>query len=145
MSRPRPAGPVLPDLRRRALLGGGCGVGATGLLSACGGEDARSAETAGDGSVRVPAADTPVGGSTYYDGADVIVSQPTEGSFTAFDSTCPHQGCQTSAQGSDGELVCPCHNSVFDPATGEVISGPATSGLTVLPVSVEGADLVIRG
>lgn len=145
MSRPRPVAPAHHHVSRRAVLGGGCGVGATGLLSACGGEDTRSAETAGDGSVRVPAADTPVGGSTYYRGADVIVSQPREGSFTAFDATCPHQGCQTSSRGSDGELVCPCHNSAFDPATGEVVSGPATSGLTVLPVSVEGADLVIRG
>jgi Rieske Fe-S protein len=24
----------------------------------------------------------------------------------------------------DGHLECPCHNGVFDPATGEVVAGP---------------------
>lgn len=130
---------------RRTLLCGGCAAGAVGLLAACGRQDRRSAEPAADGTVRVPAADTPAGSSTYYRGAKIVVSQPVEGEFIAFDAVCPHQGCQTSERGADGQLVCPCHDSTFDPATGEALSGPATRGLTVLPVSVEGADLVIRG
>lgn len=146
----RPDAPVGPCCasRRQVLRGAGLvsvTTASAGLLSACGGSSSPSAaSTAADGAVVVPASDTQVGGSTYYADAKVIVSQPQEGTFVAFDSTCPHAGCRVSD--TDGaELVCPCHGSRFDPATGAVVQGPATTGLTVLQVTAEGGDLLIRG
>ena len=144
----RPGGDACCASRRQVLQGAGAVTVATasaGLLSACGGSSSPSAaSTAADGAVVVPAADTEVGGSTYYPDAKVIVSQPQDGTFVAFDSTCPHQGCRVSDT-YGGDLLCPCHGSRFDPATGDVVEGPATTGLTVLEVTAEGGDLLIRG
>ncbi|MDN5749068.1 MAG: Rieske (2Fe-2S) protein, partial [Pseudonocardia sp.] len=69
------------------------------------------------------------------------VTQATEGSFAAFSSVCPHQGCNVgSVEGA--EIVCPCHGSRFDLA-GNVLNGPAESGLTPRPVTVEGGQLIL--
>ena len=133
--------------RRQVLRAAGVAALApatAGVLSACGPERSREATVATDGSVSVPAADTPVGGATYYGDAQLVVTQPAEGDFRAFDATCPHQGCATSDV-DDGVLVCPCHGSRFDPSTGEVVQGPAETGLAARSVTLDGSDLVIRG
>lgn len=134
---------------RRAVLGGGCAVGAGALLSACGGGAGSGSEPVvqADGAVRVPQADTPVGSSTYYPGAGarVIVAQPTQGQWFAYDATCTHEGCMTSDRDDAGNLVCPCHGSAFDPASGAPVAGPAEEPLATLTVEVDGQDLLIRG
>jgi Rieske Fe-S protein len=115
-------------------------------LAGCGqGSTSASEPTVGaDGTVTVPADDTPVGGSTYYPDAKIVVTHPAEGDYRAFDATCPHQGCATSGS-DDGVLVCPCHGSQFDAATGDVVQGPAETGLTALTATLDGGDLQIRG
>jgi nitrite reductase/ring-hydroxylating ferredoxin subunit len=115
-----------------------------GVLAGCGPEPTREATVADDGTLSVAAADTPVGGATYYGGAEVVVTQPTEGDYRAFDATCPHQGCATSSF-DDGVLVCPCHGSQFDPSSGEVVRGPAETGLTARTAILDGTDVVISG
>ena len=37
-------------------------------------------------------------------------------------------------QPSAGIIACPCHGSEFNPENGDVIQGPATSGLTPIKV-----------
>ncbi len=138
----RPAG--CRATRRQVLQAAALAPVAGAALSACSGGAGPSAATSHDGTVTVPSADTPVGGATYYADAKVVVTQPTEGGFLAFDATCPHQGCMTS-QVEDGVLVCPCHGSRFAADTGDVVRGPAEAGLTALTVTVEGGDLQIRG
>ncbi len=101
------------------------------------GDSEDGAEAAG-----FPSADVPVGGATYDEATETVFSQPTEGDFRAFDATCPHQGCAVS-EFSEGSLLCPCHSSMFDPDTGDVLSGPAPTGLTARNVSVQGDDLVV--
>ncbi|GAA1182809.1 Rieske (2Fe-2S) protein [Ornithinimicrobium humiphilum] len=114
-------------------------------LAGCGPDGGGSEPTvADDGTVTVPAADTPVGGATYYADPGLVVTQPTEGEFHAYDATCPHQGCAASLF-EDGRVVCPCHGSAFDPATGDVVDGPAETGLTARTVTLDGGDLQIRG
>lgn len=132
---------------RRAVLGGGCVAGTAALLSACGGGGESEPVVQDDGAVRVPQSDTPVGSSTYYPGAGarVIVAQPTEGQWFAYDATCTHEGCMTSASDDDGNLVCPCHGSAFDPTSGAPVAGPAEEPLASLTVEVDGEDLLIRG
>ena len=63
------------------------------------------------------------------------------GDFVAYSAICTHQGCTVAYK--NGNLACPCHGSVFDPANGAaVIAGPAPSPLPEIPVKVEGGEVV---
>ncbi|MEO6789376.1 MAG: Rieske (2Fe-2S) protein [Ornithinibacter sp.] len=135
--------------RREAMRAAGTlgvlAVGATSL-AACGGGaqdavgSAASAASSAASSVaaQIQAAEVPVGGGTVFDSLKVVVTQPTKGDFKAFSAVCPHQGC-TVGSVADGKITCPCHGSQFDIATGDVITGPATSGLPAKKLTV-GAD-----
>jgi thiosulfate dehydrogenase [quinone] large subunit len=84
------------------------------------------------GAVRLGAASQlPVGqGATYRDPGDGqpdIVIRQANGTLVAHSAVCPHAGCEVGYQG--GQIVCPCHGSVFDTKTGAVITGPAVTGL----------------
>ena len=63
------------------------------------------------------------------------------GDFVAYSAVCTHQGCDVAYK--DGNLACPCHGSIFDPADGAaVIAGPAQRPLPEIPVKVEGGEVV---
>lgn len=84
------------------------------------------------GAVRLGAASQlPVGqGATYQDPGDGqpdIVIRQRNGTLVAHSAVCPHAGCEVGYQG--GQIICPCHGSVFDAQTGAVITGPAVTGL----------------
>lgn len=84
--------------------------------------------------------DVPVGGGVIAGG--VVVTQPAEGDFRAFSSTCTHQGC-TVADVSDGIISCPCHSSQYSAEDGSVERGPATEALPEVDITVDG-DQIIR-
>ena len=86
--------------------------------------------------------DVPVGGSidATINGEAALVSQPTAGQVVAFSAICTHQGCMVAAAGN--EFHCPCHGSVYDAATGEVITGPAINPLPEIAVAVSGDRIV---
>ncbi|MEF2977127.1 QcrA and Rieske domain-containing protein [Subtercola sp. YIM 133946] len=87
-------------------------------------------------------ADIPVGGAktVTFDGADILVGQPTAGTVVAYSSVCPHQGCAVAFAKTDFE--CPCHGSTFALATGDVTHGPAVTGLSTVAVKVDGDAIV---
>ena len=87
-------------------------------------------------------ADVPVGGSidATIDGEPALVAQPTAGQVVAFSAICTHQQCVVAAAGD--EFHCPCHGSMFDAATGDVIQGPALEPLTPIAVAVSGDRIV---
>src|SRR5215211_2630191 len=63
------------------------------------------------------------------------------GKFVAYSAICTHQGCTVAYK--DGNLACPCHGSVFDPANGaSVVAGPAQRPLPEIPVKVRGDEVV---
>lgn len=90
-----------------------------------------------------PASSVPVGGSASFtdptSGDPALVIQRTAGEFVAFDAVCPHAGCTVAYASSARVIACPCHGSEFNPRTGAVIQGPATSGLISIKV-VRGAN-----
>jgi ubiquinol-cytochrome c reductase iron-sulfur subunit len=70
----------------------------------------------------------------------------------AFSKICPHAGCAINlyrfptfpAQSPGPALVCPCHYSTFDPATGgKRIFGPAGRALPQLPLDLDDAGGLI--
>ncbi|HYJ74685.1 MAG TPA: Rieske (2Fe-2S) protein [Kineosporiaceae bacterium] len=119
--------------------------GSSGSSSDEGGSDDGSTSPSSGGSAgpRLVALDqVPVGGSVVVDGATgkVAVAQPMAGKVVGFTAICTHQGCTVAAAGT--QLQCPCHGSVFDAFTGQVINGPAQAPLGAVQVSVSGQDVV---
>ena len=58
--------------------------------------------------------------------------------YYALGNVCTHNGCRLSGgRIRDGKIRCPCHGSVFDPATGKVLQGPAEKPITVYQIKVE--------
>jgi len=63
------------------------------------------------------------------------------GNFVAYSALCTHEGCAVAY--SNGQLACPCHGSIFDPANNaRVVNGPAQRPLPKIPVEVRGGDVV---
>jgi thiosulfate dehydrogenase [quinone] large subunit len=89
------------------------------------------------------ASSVPVGGSASFtdptSGDPSLVIQHTTDQFVAFDAICPHAGCTVAYQPGANIITCPCHGSEFDPKSGAVVLGPATSGLTPIKV-IKGAN-----
>ncbi|PRW64618.1 Rieske (2Fe-2S) protein [Actinopolyspora mortivallis] len=145
-----------PVTRRHALAVGGVGVGAA-MLSGCSdgsyqGSELTSEERPSDGDTpregeRLAAlTEVPVGGSLVVDGPEgekIALSRPNEDEVTAHSAVCTHMRCTVRAAGN--ELRCPCHGSVFESASGEVVSGPARKPLPSVAVRVESGEIVTGG
>lgn len=86
-----------------------------------------------------PARDVPVGGAASFTdprtGDPSIVIQATTDKFVAFDAVCPHAGCTVEYDQSATLIVCPCHGSQFNAATGAVEVGPAATGLAPIGIA----------
>jgi Rieske Fe-S protein len=166
MTDPAPAA-----LGRRVVLLGAGAVGVAGVLAACGGGDDGTASTgdkpttgggaeetaeatesspaesseppAGSGAAGVVAvADVPVGGGVIVTAEQIVVTQPADGEFKAFGSTCTHQSCQVN-EVADGQIICPCHGSRYSIEDGSVQGGPAPEPLPEVGVAVEGDQVVL--
>jgi nitrite reductase/ring-hydroxylating ferredoxin subunit len=83
------------------------------------------------------------GGKVVREGTGVVVvTQPADGEFKAFNGKCPHQGCPVT-EVTENTIVCNCHGSVFDAATGDRLEGPAPVGLTPVAITVQGDQILL--
>ena len=82
----------------------------------------------------------PVGGCFVASDAKVVVTQPTKGDFKAFSAVCTHQGCLVETS-SEGDIPCPCHGSKFSLDDGSPVSGPASSPLAAVEITVDGDSI----
>ncbi|MFD0314061.1 Rieske (2Fe-2S) protein [Streptomyces flavalbus] len=121
--------------RRTVLLA----TGATALAAGCGGDDG-SDDGASAGPELAKTSDIPVSGGKVFKAEKVVVTQPAEGEFKAFSSTCTHQGC-TVAEVADGTINCPCHGSRFRIEDGSVAHPPATKPLPEKQITVDGNSI----
>jgi nitrite reductase/ring-hydroxylating ferredoxin subunit len=143
--------------RRRVLAGATVGGLALPLLSACGGGtspgSAGGPAAAGgqkqNGPDRLVAtSDVPVGGGVILASQDVVVTQPTKGTFEGFSATCTHEGCILASVAS-GTINCGCHGSQFSITDGKNVAGPngePAGSVAALPrrsVKVKGPDVVL--
>lgn len=135
---------------RRTLLGL-AGAGSTVLLTACAADSPpTTGSTGGAGSSGSaapvdagPVEDLPVGSAVKFDrdGVQAVVSRPDPETVRAFSPVCPHQGCMVTPR--EELYVCPCHSSQFDRTTGEVLAGPAETGLEPYPARVANGRILL--
>jgi cytochrome b6-f complex iron-sulfur subunit len=141
--------PMDSTVTRRAVLAAGtAGAGALALggLAACssGSGSPSAAKSAQQASTELAKlADIPIGqavAAKLPDGSPAIVCQPAAGTASCFSAICTHLGCTVIPAGK--ELHCPCHGSVYEAATGAVISGPAPRPLPRIAVHVASGSVV---
>jgi Rieske Fe-S protein len=73
-------------------------------------------------------------------GSPAVLVHLDSGDFVAYSAICTHQQCTVAYQ--NGQLACPCHGSIFDPANGAaVVSGPAQRPLPEVPVEMQGGEV----
>jgi cytochrome b6-f complex iron-sulfur subunit len=132
-----------------AACGGGAGSGSSssGSGGSGGKEKAGSSaggEAKGGGGAAIARASEVAPGSalTFKEGGqDAVLVHLENGDFVAYSAVCTHQACTVAYQ--KGQLACPCHGSVFDPANGaEVVTGPAQSPLPEIPIEVKGGQVL---
>jgi Rieske Fe-S protein len=142
-----------PD-RRTVLRGAGasaaalalaaCGGGSSGGTSAGSGSTPTTSSSGGGGSAAIAkTSEIPVGGGMVFAGRNVVVTQPTAGTFKGFSATCTHMGCKVEGVQA-GKIVCPCHGSMYSITDGSVQGGPAPRPLPPVAVKVEG-DSIVKG
>lgn len=126
-----PDGPAVGASRRVVFAGAGA-VGAAAVLAACG-----SDEDSGDGSGRpgpgtrlASTSDVEVGGGLILEDAELVLTQPTEGTFKAFSSICTHLQCPVTQITEDSLIRCTCHESRYSIEDGSVVEAAQGSGLT---------------
>ncbi|MGW5617888.1 Rieske (2Fe-2S) protein [Streptomyces sp. NPDC003877] len=148
---------------RRTVVAAAGAAGLAVALTACGGSDDGSSGSAGSsgtaqgdqgagstpssggaagGDALASTADIPEGGGKVFADRKVVVTQPTAGEFKAFSATCTHQGCAVKSI-ADGVINCPCHNSNFSITDGSVKSGPATTPLPEMKITVDGGSITL--
>lgn len=70
----------------------------------------------------------PVGGSLIFHYPErhtpCVLVRLDRGSFVAYEQSCTHLSCPVIPQPDAGRLRCPCHEGVFDLATGRPMAGP---------------------
>jgi nitrite reductase/ring-hydroxylating ferredoxin subunit len=60
----------------------------------------------------------------------------------ALEAECPHAGYVVITNGGP-ELLCPAHNSLFSVKNGDVLRGPASTGLKSYEVSETGGEIFV--
>ena len=124
--------------------GGGYGGGDSGGGGSDGGSKKSSGGEAKAGGTAIASESEVAPGSAIKfkdSGKPAVLVHLDDGDFVAYSAVCTHQGCTVAYK--DGNLACPCHGSVFDPADGAaVVSGPAPRPLPEIPVKVEGGEVV---
>ncbi len=142
--------------RRNVLAAGAVGVAGVALVGCSSGDDTSTSEPtdqatepaqtspAAAGEALVATADVPVDSGVIVDAGEtkVVVTQPQAEQYVGLSAVCPHQGCLVN-EVTDQVIVCPCHGSQFSITDGSVVQGPAMTGLSPVPVVVDGDQIVL--
>lgn len=70
-------------------------------------------------------------------GQGIVINLPNKG-LVAYSDVCTHLSCAVLYQGDGKHMYCPCHEGLFDAATGNVLAGPPTRPLPIIELSVQG-------
>ena len=78
-------------------------------------------------------------------GTELVLARLGDAWYAA-EARCTHAGCAFADDATleDGTIVCSCHGSEFDLASGAVQRGPAEAGLRTFAVRVAGEQLQVE-
>ena len=133
--------------RRHVIVAGGVVAAAALVTAGCSsstppaGTPSGAGPAGGSGS-SVSTTDIPVGGGVVLQDRQVVVTQPTAGTYKAFSAVCTHAGCLV-VEVADGIITCPCHNGQFSAADGSVQGGPPPSPLAEVAITVSGTTITL--
>jgi Rieske Fe-S protein len=87
-----------------------------------------------------------VGGFQIVDSSagKLIVIHAAEDKFVAYSAKCTHRGGIVAYDADKKQIHCPKHGSNFDPATGDVVKGPADKPLPSYPTDVSGQTVTVK-
>lgn len=130
------------QLLRFAVMVSGALFAGTALLAGVG--LARDRRRVGDQAI-VDVDEVPPGGAHYFSFPEeddfAVLLHLEDGRFVAYNGVCTHLACHVYWNEERSELVCPCHEGVFDPATGEAIAGPPVRPLPLIALREENGTL----
>ena len=71
--------------------------------------------------------------------SDMLIKD-ANGKYNGFNRVCTHLQCMVNYDPNSETIQCPCHGSIYDSHTGEVISGPAPRALPTINLEVDSDD-----
>jgi Rieske Fe-S protein len=74
-----------------------------------------------------------------------LLIRTRDGALLAYSQKCTHLSCAVVPKLDRGVLYCPCHEGLFDLATGRNIAGPPPRPLPVIELEVAGDDVFAIG
>jgi nitrite reductase/ring-hydroxylating ferredoxin subunit len=90
-------------------------------------------------------ADVPVGGALTFNYPETddacLLLRTADNGFVAYGAKCTHLSCAVLPDVAAGVLRCPCHQGLFDLATGRPIAGPPRRPLPRIQIEVRNGNL----
>jgi Rieske Fe-S protein len=74
-----------------------------------------------------------------------LLIRTPDGKLLAYSQKCTHLSCAVVPKLAEGILFCPCHDGVFDLATGRNLAGPPPRPLPAIDLEVVGDDIFATG
>jgi len=102
------------------------------------------------GRMRIASASAlPAGSATMFAYPDehdpcLLIRLP-DGNLVAYSQKCTHLSCAVIPEIDEGILRCPCHEGIFDLATGRNVAGPPPRPLPIIELEVSGDDIYAIG
>ena len=74
-----------------------------------------------------------------------LLIRTREGALLAYSQKCTHLSCAVVPKLDEGILLCPCHEGIFDLATGRNVAGPPPRPLPSIDLEVTGDEIFATG
>jgi Rieske Fe-S protein len=74
-----------------------------------------------------------------------VLVRTADGTLAAFGQKCTHLSCAVVPHVAKGVIRCPCHDGVFDLATGRPLAGPPRRPLVQVRLEVRGDEIYATG
>jgi Rieske Fe-S protein len=74
-----------------------------------------------------------------------VLIRPAESVLLAYNQKCTHLSCAVIPKVDEGVIRCPCHEGVFDMASGRPLAGPPQRPLARILLEVRGRDIYATG